>query len=146
MALLLPQAGPLPVEPHGSLSASFWEGAAAGELRFVRCTECGQPDFPSAGHCRFCLSMAIEWEVSSGHGTLYSYTVVWRPVTPAFSTPYVPAIVDVDEGYSMMSNLIGIDSDDIEIDMRVVVQFETLAGGLTLPYFRPLGAAGSSGG
>ena len=128
MVLLTPQAGPLPVEPHGSLSESFWEGAAAGELRFVRCTECGQPDFPSAGHCRFCLSYAIEWEVSSGQGTLYSYTIVWRPVTPAFTTPYVPAIVDLDEGYSMMTNLIGVDTDDLVmdrvIDMRVVVQFE----------------------
>jgi uncharacterized protein len=146
MVLLSPQAGPLQVEPHGSLSASFWEGAAAGELRFVRCTECGQPDFPSAGHCRFCLSYAIEWEVSSGQGTLYSYTIVWRPVTPAFTTPYVPAIVDLDEGYSMMTNLIGVDTDDLAIDMRVVVQFEALAGGLTLPYFRPLGAAGTRGG
>ncbi len=146
MAKLEPQAGPLPVEPHASLSQPFWEGAAAGELRFVRCTECGQPDFPAAPHCRFCLSGALDWQVSTGHGTLYSYTVVWRPVTPAFTTPYAPAIVDLDEGYSMMTNLIGIDTGDIAIDLRVVVQFKALAGGLTLPYFRPLATAGSGGG
>jgi hypothetical protein len=146
MALLTPQAGPLPVGPPGPANLPFWEGAAAGELRFVRCTECGHPDFPSAGHCRFCLSSEIEWQVGTGHGTLYSYTIVWRPVTPDFTTPYVPAIVDLDEGYSMMTNLIGLDTDEIAVDMRVVVHFETLAGDLTLPYFRPLGAAGTSDG
>jgi uncharacterized OB-fold protein len=138
MALLSPQAGPLPVEPHGTLSEPFWEGAAVGELRYVRCASCGQPDFPAAPHCRFCLGSALDWQVSTGHGTLYSYTIVWRPVTPDFTTPYAPAVVDLDEGYSMMTNLIGLDTDDLAIDMRVVVQFEKLAGGLTLPYFRPL--------
>jgi uncharacterized OB-fold protein len=146
MALLTPQAGPLPVGPHGRDSEPFWEGAAAGELRFVRCTACGQPDFPAAPHCRNCLADALEWQVSTGHGSLYSYTVVWRPVTPDFTTPYAPAVVELDEGYSMMTNLIGLDTDQLQIDMRVVVQFEALAGGLTLPYFRPVGAAVSGGG
>jgi uncharacterized OB-fold protein len=146
MALLVPQAGPLPVEPHGSLSMPFWDGAAEGELRYVRCGECGNPDFPAAPHCRFCLSSALEWQVSRGLGTLYSFTIVWRPVTPAFTTPYAPAIVDLDEGYSMMTNLIGLDTDDLAIDMRVAVKFEALAGGLTLPYFAPADAAGTSSG
>jgi uncharacterized OB-fold protein len=143
MALLTPQAGPLPVGAHGPDSEPFWEGAKEGELRFVRCSACGEPDFPAAPHCRNCLSGALEWQVSTGHGTLYSYTIVWRPVTPDFTVPYAPAVVDLDEGYSMMTNLVGLDTDDIRIDMSVVVQFEALAGGLTLPYFRPLGAAGA---
>jgi uncharacterized protein len=138
MALLSPQAGPLPVEPHGSLSAPFWEGAEAGELRYVRCTSCGRPDFPAAPHCRFCLGSELDWQVSTGHGTLYSYTIVCRPVTPDFTTPYAPALVDLDEGYCMLTNLVGLDTDELAIDLRVVVQFEKLAGGLTLPYFRPL--------
>ncbi len=146
MALLTPQAGPLPVGPHGPDSAPFWEGAAAGELRFVRCAACGQPDFPAAPHCRSCLQNALEWQVSKGHGSLYSYTIVWRPVTPDFTTPYAPAVVELDEGYSMMTNLVGLDTDEIRIDMRVAVQFEALAGGLTLPYFRPVGAEESAGG
>jgi uncharacterized OB-fold protein len=138
MALLTAQQGPLPVGPPGRESASFWEGAASGELRYVRCTTCGRPDFPAAQHCRFCLSAALEWQVSTGHGTLYSYTIVWRPVTPDFTTPYAPAVVDLDEGYSMMTNLIGLDTEQIRIGMRVEVQFEALAGGITLPYFRPV--------
>jgi hypothetical protein len=138
MALLLPQAGPLPVGPHGADNDPFWEGAKAGELRYVRCTSCGQPDFPAAPHCRNCLKDALEWQVSAGVGRLYSYTVVWRPVTPDFTTPYAPAVVDLDEGYAMMTNLVGLDTDEIRVDMRVTVQFEKLAGDLALPYFRPL--------
>ncbi|HEX4432049.1 MAG TPA: OB-fold domain-containing protein [Frankiaceae bacterium] len=143
MTLLTPQAGPLPVGPHGADSEPFWEGAAAGELRFVRCASCGEPDFPAAPHCRNCLKDTLEWQVSAGHGTLYSYTIVWRPVTPDFTTPYAPAVVDLDEGYSMMTNLVGLDTEQLQVGMRVAVQFETLAGGLSLPYFRPLDAVGA---
>ena len=137
MALLVPQPGPLPVGPPSPLGLPFWEGAAAGELRYPRCSACGQADFPAAPNCRFCLSDALVWEVSAGHGTVYSYTVVWRPVTPAFVTPYAPVIVELDEGYSIMSNLIGLDSDDVTVGMRVRVQFAAVGDGLTLPYFRP---------
>jgi uncharacterized OB-fold protein len=138
MPLLTPQAGSLPISPHGAQSAPFWEGAAAGELRYPRCSACGRADFPAAPHCRYCLEDALVWQVSAGQGTVYSYTVVWRPVTPDFTTPYAPAIVVLDEGYSMMTNLIGLDSDDLEIDMRVMVSFFLVANGLTLPYFQPL--------
>jgi uncharacterized OB-fold protein len=137
MALLVPQPGPLPLGPPSSAALPFWEGAAAGELRYPRCSACGRADFPAAPNCRFCLEDALVWEVSAGHGAVYSYTVVWRPVTPAFVTPYVPAIVELDEGYSMMTNLIGLDSDDLTIGMRVTVDFEVVREGPTLPYFRP---------
>ncbi len=145
MALLSPQNGPLPVGAHGADNEPFWEGALSGELRYVRCASCGQPDFPAAPHCRFCLKDALQWQVSAGHGSLYSYTIVWRPVTPDFTTPYAPAVVDLDEGYSMMTNLIGLDTDEIRVDMRLTVVFEKLAGGLALPYFRPAGAAEPGG-
>ena len=112
----------------------------------MRCTACGQPDFPAAPHCRFCLSGALDWQVSTGHGTLYSYTIVWRPVTPDFTTPYAPAVVDLDEGYSMMTNLIGLDTDDLAIDMRVIVQFQKLDGradaSVLPPDHRTIGARG----
>jgi uncharacterized protein len=138
MVLLQPQVGPLPIHPPGPLSAPFWEGAAAGELRFPRCRACGHADFPIAPHCRYCLEDALDWEVSAGVGTVYSYTVVWRPVTPAFTTPYAPAVIAVDEGFSLMTNLIGLETDDLAIGLRVIVEFVALTGGVTLPYFRPL--------
>jgi uncharacterized OB-fold protein len=137
MALLEPQQGPLPVGPPSPLSEPFWTGAAEGRLRFPRCSECGRADFPAAQHCRNCLSDALVWETSAGRGSVYSYTVVWRPVTPAYGTPYAPAVIELDEGYSMLSNLVGLDSEEIRIGMRVAVDFVTLDGGPTLPYFRP---------
>src|SRR5690349_18085744 len=93
MPWLSPQQGPLPVSARDPLSAPFWEGAVAGELRYVRCAACGRADFPASEHCRYCLEAALEWKVSAGRGSLYSYTVVWRPVTPDFTTPYAPGIV-----------------------------------------------------
>jgi uncharacterized OB-fold protein len=137
MALLVAQPGPLPLGPPSALALPFWEGAAAGELRYPRCSACGKADFPAAPNCRFCLSDALVWAVSAGQGTVYSYTIVWRPVTPAFVTPYAPAIVELDEGYSIMTNLIGLDSDDVAVGLRVTVDFGALTDGPTLPYFRP---------
>jgi uncharacterized OB-fold protein len=137
MALLVPQPGPLPLGPPSAAALPFWEGAVAGELRYPRCSTCGHADFPAAPNCRFCLADTLVWEVSAGLGTVYSYTVVWRPVTPDFVTPYVPAIVELDEGYSMMTNLIGLDSDDVAVGLRVTVAFEAVREGPTLPYFRP---------
>jgi uncharacterized OB-fold protein len=137
MAQLVPQPGPLPLGPPSALAQPFWEGAAAGELRYPRCSVCGKADFPAAPNCRFCLSAALVWEVSAGLGTVYSYTVVWRPVTPDFVTPYAPAIVELDEGYSIMTNLVGLDSDDLAVGLRVTVGFEVVTDGPTLPYFRP---------
>ena len=141
MTWLDPQTGPLPISGRDALNDPFWDGALAGELRYPRCSACGAADFPAAPHCRFCLEDALAWQVSSGAGTVYSYTVVWRPVTPEFSTPYAPAIIELAEGYFLMTNLVGLDSDDIRVGMAVSVSFVTLEGGVTLPYFRPVTAA-----
>src|SRR6185437_6994531 len=106
-------------------------------LRYPRCTTCGRADFPVAPHCRFCLEEALEWQVSTGQATLYSYTVVWRPVTPEFTVPYAPAVVLLAEGYPMMTNLVGLDSDDIRIDMPLGVVISPVGDGRSLPYFAP---------
>jgi uncharacterized OB-fold protein len=66
---------------------------------------------------------------------------VWRPQTPAFEVPYAPAIVELDEGYFMITNVIGCDPGDLFSGMRVVVQFHPAGGGILLPYFRPADAA-----
>jgi uncharacterized OB-fold protein len=63
--------------------------------------------------------------------------VVWRPQTPAFAVPYVAAIVDLDEGYQMLANVIGCEPEDVAVGLRVVVEFHPIGGGFVLPYFRP---------
>jgi uncharacterized OB-fold protein len=131
---LQPQAGPV---PHASsqLSLPFWQGCQSGELRYQRCTACGQSNFPPTEHCRQCLSAELRWERSGGLGEIYSWTVVHRPVTAEFQPPYAPAIVTLDEGYQMLTNIVGVAADDLAIGMRVHVQFHAVGDDVTLPYF-----------
>jgi uncharacterized protein len=131
---LQPQAGPL---PHASsqVSVPFWRGCQSEELRYQRCDACGQANFPPTEHCRHCLSAGLHWTNSAGTGEIYSWTVVYRPVTPEFEPPYAPAIITLDEGYQMLSNIVGVAPGDLAIGMRVQAQFHVIGRDLTLPYF-----------
>lgn len=126
----------LPAARPTVVSRPFWEGCARGELLFQRCAECSAVAFPPAETCRSCLSPDLSWEKSAGLGRLYSWTVVWRPVRPAFTAPYAPAIVDVAEGYQLLTNLINAAIEELAVDLPLVVTFRR-AGALRLPYFQP---------
>lgn len=134
---LRPQQGPVP-HATSPLSIPFWEGCRSGELRYQRCEACGTANFPPAEHCRDCLSADLRWERSGGLGEVYSWTVVHRPVTAEFRPPYAPAIVALDEGYHMLTNLVGVPPDQLEIGMRVRVDFHADSPDVTLPYFTGL--------
>jgi uncharacterized OB-fold protein len=125
--------------PHAGsrLSLPFWEGCRSGELRYQRCEECELSNFPPTEHCRQCLSPRVLWTRSGGLGEVYSWTVVHRPVTAEFDPPYAPAIVTVDEGYQMLTNIVGVPPDALRIGMRVRVQFHAVGPDVTLPYFTP---------
>ena len=131
---LRPQTGPV---PHASSEASipFWQGCQAGELRYQRCEACGISNFPPTEHCRQCLSAELRWQQSSGRGEIYSWTVVHRPVTAEFKPPYAPAIITLDEGYQMLTNVVGVAPEELAIGMRVHVQFHAVGPDVTLPYF-----------
>ena len=131
---LRPQTGPI---PHASshLSIPFWEGCRSHQLLYQRCDECGQANFPPTEHCRQCLSAQLSWLPSAGEGEIYSWTVVHRPVTAEFEPPYAPAIVTLDEGYQLLTNIVGIAPSALEIGMRVRVQFQPVDSDITLPYF-----------
>jgi uncharacterized OB-fold protein len=118
-------------------SLPFWDGCARGELLYQRCQDCAQPIFDPAPMCRWCNSTSLVWQPSAGLGAVYSWTVAWRPQSPAFHTPYCPAIIDMDEGYQILSNLIDCDVDDVHVGMGVQVAFQSF-GPMTLPYFRPV--------
>jgi uncharacterized OB-fold protein len=135
--LLRPQHGAIPHAAPGGASAPFWAGCAAGELRYQRCRRCSAVSFPPVEACRECLGADLAWEVSAGRGAVYSWTVVHRPATPAFAVPYAPAIVDVDEGFQLLTNLVDVAPGDITAGLPVAVRFVPVAGGLTLPYFAP---------
>jgi uncharacterized OB-fold protein len=132
--LLQPQTGPLP-HAESRVSASFWEGCANRELRYQQCADCGQVTFPPSEHCRCCLSFRLDWKASAGLGEIYSWTVVHRPVTPEFSPPYAPAIVTLAEGYQMLTNIVGVTTDQLQVGLEVRVEFHSVEPGLMLPYF-----------
>jgi uncharacterized OB-fold protein len=136
MTFLAPQKAGMPFAPITPTSQPYWEGTQAGELRYQRCNSCEQPNFPPTENCRNCVSTDLRWEVSSGTGTLYSWTAVWRPVTPAFEVPYAPAIIDVAEGFRLVSNLVEVDIEQLEIDMPLVAVFHPIDD-RSLLYFKP---------
>jgi uncharacterized protein len=134
---LRPQTGPVPHASSG-VSVPFWQGCRDGELRYQRCASCGLANFPPAEHCRQCLSPELDWTTSAGRGEIYSWTVVYRPVSPEFEPPYAPAIITLDEGYQMLTNVVGVAPEDLEVGMRVQAQFHVVGPDLTLPYFTEL--------
>jgi uncharacterized protein len=126
--------------PHPSPeSAPFWEGTRLGELRFQRCRRCGHANFGPGRACRACRSRDLRWQASAGTGAVFSWTVVWRPQTPAFDVPYAPAIIRMDEGYDMLSALVGLEPESISVGLRVMAEFVPISEAITLAFFRPLG-------
>lgn len=138
MTLLEPQKEGIPLPVPTVTSQPFWDGCTRHELLYQRCVSCSRPTFNPAAVCRWCGSAEMDWQQSAGEGSIYSWTVAWRPQRPTFQTPYVAIIVDVDEGYQMLSNLIGCEPDEAHAGMRLRVDFHDVGGGITLPYFRPL--------
>jgi len=128
---------PLPKPDHDS--AAYWEAARHHELVLQKCSSCQRFRFYPRSICQFCFSNVFEWHRSAGRGTIYSYTVIHRPPFPAFrkKVPYVLALVDVEEGVRMMTNIIDCDPQAVEIGMAVEVAFEDVTEEITLPQFRP---------
>jgi hypothetical protein len=133
------QPSGIPLPRAWSLTQPHWEGCKRSELLVQRCEECGRHVFIPQYACTACLSERLEWVPSSGRGTVYSFTTVYRPQQPAFETPYVCAIVELDEGWHMLTNLVGLELEDVRIGMRVEVAFHAVSDEVTLPYFRPAG-------
>lgn len=131
------QTGDIPRPVPGPISQPYWDGCAIGELRYQRCRACGGATHTPAVVCAHCVSHDLEWVASAGRGSIFSYSVVWRPATPAFHVPYAPVLVELDEGWTMLADLIDCDLDDLAIGLRVEVVFHALDDGFVLPHFRP---------
>lgn len=136
MSLTRPQPNTIPMPRPSVFSQPFWDACKRGELTFQRCNVCEGIVFIPQPACTHCLSGDLRWERSAGKGAIYSWTVVWRPQTPAFQIPYAIAIIDVDEGYQMMTNIIGVDPATLEVGQRVEVSFHKMNDEITMPYFR----------
>lgn len=115
----------------------YWDAAEAGELKLQRCTDCDTPFFYPRSTCPLCASDAVEWFTASGRATLYSYTITHRPA-PGFEAPYAIAVVQLEEGPRMMTNIVGVENtpDSLVLDMDLEVTFEK-RGDVTIPQFTP---------
>jgi len=133
---LEPQEEGIPILPASPLTQPFWDGCAGRALRYQRCLACGAANFNPAYVCRMCTSNQLDWTDSSGRGSIFSYTICHRPMTPQFTDVYAPVIIDLEEGYQMLSNLIGCNTLEIRVGMAVTVVFHDV-GERTLPYFVP---------
>ncbi|WP_144640425.1 Zn-ribbon domain-containing OB-fold protein [Bordetella genomosp. 13] len=119
----------------------YWEGAVQGKLLIQQCASCGRHQFYPRLFCTACLSDEIRWVEASGHGTVYSYTVNHRGSTPYFKprTPYVVAVIDLEEGVRLMTNIVDCEPRNVRIGARVQVCFEAVNATLALPQFRLAG-------
>jgi uncharacterized protein len=116
-------------------TAFFWEGAKRGELLIQRCASCGVLRHPPGPACPACDSFEWDTVASTGRGTVHSFVVYHYPVIPPFEAPYVVVLVDLEEGVRLVSNLIEIAPEDVEIGMPVEVRFVDVDEDLTLPMF-----------
>jgi uncharacterized protein len=119
------------------LNAVFWEACQRGELLVQQCEACGERFFVPEAICPACRAGEWQWRPSTGTGTIYSYTVVHRSFRDDLPPPYVVAAIELDEGWSMMSNIVGCSPDDVHIGMRVQVVFTQGSDGIELPRFAP---------
>jgi uncharacterized OB-fold protein len=117
----------------------FWDGTQAGELRLQRCDACAHVYFPPRPFCPSCASRKVSIFKASGKGKLYSYVINHRPAAPGFTPPYSIAVVELDEGPRMMTNIVDCPQtpEALVLDMNVEVKFEKLDDKITLPLFRP---------
>lgn len=130
-------AQPLRPRPAITRDSQFWFDAAK-EHRLViqRCVGCGELRHPPRPMCPHCCS--LEWDTieAAGRGTIYSYVVTHYPQIPSFEYPLAIALIELDEGTRLVSNIIDIDPNAIEIGMGVQATFVKFDDDLTLPQFR----------
>ncbi len=120
----------------GRDSRFFWEGTALGELRIQQCNACGVLRFPPGPACPSCGALDRGHVVATGTGTVFSYVVHRHPPVPGKELPIVLALIDLDEGVRMVGEVVDVEAEEIEIGMRLRVDFNRIDDELTLPIWR----------
>jgi uncharacterized protein len=115
-------------------TAAFWEAANEGRFLIKSCGDCGKPHWYPRAVCPHCFSANTTWRPASGRGTIYSYSVTRR-----IAAPYAIAYVTLEEGPTMMTNIVDCDLDGLAIGRKVELVFKSSQGGQAVPMFRPVG-------
>ena len=116
----------------------YWEGAKDGKLILQKCNDCSGIYFPPRPFCPKCSSCSVQEYQASGKGSLYSYVINHLP-SPGFTPPFAIAVVELEEGPRLMSNIVECEQtpEALELDMPLEVTFEKLNDDITLPQFKP---------
>ena len=117
--------------------AYFWDGVKDRTLLLRRCAGCGQLQHPPVPMCGNCHSLEWETQKATGRGTVYSWIVSRHPTQPT-ANPRIVALVELDEGVRLVSNLINIEAEDVRNDMPVEVTFVEYDNDMVLPQFTPV--------
>lgn len=118
-------------------SRPYWEGLTRGELRIQRCNDCARHVFYPRAICPHCFAHTLSWVTATGRGTIYSYTVVHQAYgTFADAVPFVVAIVELEEGIRMMTQIVNTPREEITIGKSVSIVFHKVSDEVTLPYFQ----------
>jgi uncharacterized protein len=117
----------------------FWDGCKRGELRLQRSKSTGEAYFPPRPFFPGDPDQEVEWFTASGRGILYSYVINHRP-PPAWDEPYAIAVVQLDEGPRMMTNIVDCNQtpEALKLGMKVEVVFDPVTEEISLPKFRPV--------
>ena len=110
-----------------------FEAAEPGKLLVPRCNACGKSHWYPPGICPHCFSQDLSWNEASGRGTVYSFSVMKRA-----EVPYAIAYVTLEEGPTMMTNIVDSDLDKIRIGQNVRLVFKPSDGGPPVPMFTPV--------
>ncbi|MBU1357993.1 MAG: Zn-ribbon domain-containing OB-fold protein [Gammaproteobacteria bacterium] len=131
-----PYAKPLPTLTDEN--QPFWEACREGRLSLQKCSACGHLRYPIAICCPRCLSGEAEWTTLSGRGTVFSVVVFHRAYHPGFKddVPYNVAMIQLDEGPRMYSNVVGVPNDRVRIGDAVEAVFDAVTPEITIPRFR----------
>ncbi|MGD0855681.1 MAG: Zn-ribbon domain-containing OB-fold protein [Dehalococcoidia bacterium] len=129
---------PLPL--INKLSKVFWDGCKEKKLLYQKCKDCGQVNFFPKIVCMNCMGRNLEWKESKGKGHIHCFTVTYDAAPMEFmsSVPFAIGIINLDEGFSMLSNIVDCDYEKLKSEMPVEIVFDPVTAEVTLPKFRPV--------
>jgi uncharacterized OB-fold protein len=128
---------PLPVRT--AENGPYWDSAKRHGLQLQQCRGCERFRYPPAKFCPRCLSDETDWREISGRGTVYSFIVVHQRYDPSFAEdlPYNVAIVELEEGPRLTTNVVDCANGDLQVGMAVELTYDDVTEEFTLPKFRP---------
>lgn len=127
---------PYPLPEPTTLTRGFWDACQEKKLKVYVCENCSHRFLPGAPNCPQCWSGEISLQSVSGRGAVFSFVVYRRTYHPAIPAPYVVALIELEEGPRLVSNIVDCGPEEVEIGMPVEVCFQ-VEDGFVLPRFKP---------